>query len=39
MSCKTENQVLAKLERDLSRKRRHKNESTRRSQGKKPDNR
>ncbi|MBU5980052.1 hypothetical protein [Lactobacillus helveticus] len=39
ITCKTENQILAELERDLSRERRNKHVSTRRNQGKKSDNR
>lgn len=39
VSCKIENQILAKLDRDLSKKRRKKHESARRNQDKKPDNR
>lgn len=43
-NCKEENNILAKLERDLSRdrrkrKRKNKHEPTRRSQDTKPDNR
>lgn len=36
VSCKTENQILAELDRDL-KKRGGKNESTRRNQDTKPD--
>lgn len=39
VSCETENQILAELERDLSKERKNKHESTGRNQGKKPDNR
>lgn len=39
VSCKTENQILAELERDLSKERREKHESTRRNQDTKSDNR
>ena len=37
VTCKTENQILAELERDLSKERRNKRESTRRNQDTKPD--
>ncbi|NRO92850.1 hypothetical protein [Lactobacillus helveticus] len=39
VSCKTENQILAELERDLSKKRRHKHKRSQCNKGKKPDNR
>ncbi|MEK3575438.1 hypothetical protein AAA420_11295 [Lactobacillus crispatus] len=39
VSCKTENQILAELERDLSKERREKHESTGRNQNSKHDNR
>lgn len=39
VTCKTENQILAELERDLSKERRNKHESTGRNQDTKPDNR
>lgn len=39
VTCKTENQILAELERDLSKERRNKHESTRRNQDTKSDNR
>lgn len=42
VTCKTENQILAELERDLSKERRErssKHESTRRNQDTKSDNR
>ncbi len=39
ITCKTENQILAELERDLSKERRNEHESTRRNKGKKSDNR
>lgn len=34
MSCKTENKILAKLERDLSKKRKHKHKRTRQNKDK-----
>lgn len=37
MSCKLENQILAKLERDLSKKRKHKHKRTRQNKDKKSD--
>lgn len=39
VTCKTENQILAELERDLSKERRNKHESTGRNQDTKSDNR
>lgn len=39
VSSKTENQILAELERDLKRERSSKHESTRRNQDTKSDNR
>ena len=39
VSCKTENQILAELERDLSKEKRKKHGSTGHNQGKKPDSR
>ena len=39
VSCKEENIILAVLERDFERKKRKKNELTRRNQGTKSDNR
>lgn len=39
VTCKTENQILAELERDLSKERSDKHESTRRNQNTKSDNR
>ena len=39
VTCKTENQILAELERDLSKERRNKRESTGRNQDTKSDNR
>lgn len=39
VTCKTENQILAELERDLSKERSSKHESTRRNQDTKSDNR
>ena len=39
VTCKTENQILAELERDLSKERRNKHESTGRNQNTKSDNR
>lgn len=39
VSCKTENQILAELERDLKKDRKNKHEPTRRNQDTKPDNR
>ena len=39
VSCKTENQILAELERDLSKEKRKKHRSTGHNQGKKPDSR
>ena len=39
VSCKTENQILAELERDLSKKRKNKHKCVRRNKDKKPDNR
>lgn len=39
VSCKTENQILAELERDLSKEKRKKHEPPGRNQGKKSDNR
>ena len=35
VSCKAENQILAELERDLSKKKRNKHESTRHNHDKK----
>lgn len=37
VTCKTENQILAELERDLSKERRNKHEPTRRDQNTKHD--
>ena len=39
VSCKTENQILAKCERDLSKKKRHKHKHSRHNKGERPDNR
>lgn len=39
VTCKTENQILAELERDLSKERRNKHESTGHNQDTKSDNR
>lgn len=39
VSCKTENQILAELERDLSKEKRKKHGSTGHNQGKKSDSR
>lgn len=39
ITCKTENQILAELERDLSRERKNEHESTGRNQDTKSDNR
>lgn len=39
VSCKTENQILAELEKDLKKKRREQHESARRNQDTKSDNR
>ena len=39
VSCKTENQILAELERDLSKEKRKKHRSTGHNQGKKSDSR
>lgn len=39
VTCKAENQILAELERDLSKERRNKHEPTGRNQGKKSDSR
>lgn len=39
VTCKTENQILAELERDLSKERSDKHESTGRNQDTKSDNR
>ena len=39
VSSKTENQILAELERDLKREWNNKHESTRRNQDTKPDHR
>lgn len=39
VTCKTENQILAELERDFEKKRKKKCESARRNQCAKPDNR
>lgn len=38
VSCKTENQILAELERDLKKERKNKHKATRRNQDIKPDN-
>lgn len=38
VSCELENQILAKLERDLSKKRRHKHKRSKCNKDKKPDN-
>ncbi|NRO57402.1 hypothetical protein [Lactobacillus helveticus] len=39
VSCETENQILAELERDLSKKRKNKHKHVRRNKDKKSDNR
>lgn len=39
VSCKTENQILAELERDLSKEKKKKHGSTGHNQGKKSDSR
>lgn len=39
VSCKAENQILAELERDLSREKRKKHVSIKHNQGKKSDSR
>lgn len=39
VTCKTENQILAELERDLSKERSDKHEPTGRNQDTKPDHR
>lgn len=39
VSCKTENQILAELERDLSKEKRKKHGPTGHNQGKKSDSR
>ena len=39
VSCETENQILAELERDLSKERKNKHKHVRRNKDKKSDNR
>ena len=39
VSCEAENQILAELERDLSKKRKNKHKRVRHNKDKKPDNR
>ena len=39
VSCKTENQILAELERDLSKERKNKHKRARHNKDKKSDNR